>query len=722
MSDTVELNMINGVARTVRQLFTGRKYGLDYYQREYTWTQANVEELVSDLLHRFANEFYPADERDHVADYRPYFLGPIVTNAAGGVAYLVDGQQRLTTMTLLLIHLQHLLKPLPDVEDLGQLIYSVRFGVRSFNINVPERDEVMHAIFNGTAFDSAGASDSVRNIWARFQDVVDYFSDSEAGQENVLPYFVDWLLDRVVFVEITTTDEDMALEIFESMNDRGLRLSNTDMLKSYLLSRIRDGATIEKSNQMWRKQVAELEELERNADSEFLKAWLRGKFADSIRERKKDAVPRDFDMIGTAFHKWVRDSSEKMGLVTSADFQRFVNHDFRRMSDRYMQLLRASKEMLPGWELVFYNARNGLTLQHLPVLAATTPDDDLATFQSKTRLIAGYLDIFVATRMVNSRNFGYSTIAYTIFNLARDLRNRGLDELREILADRVADISEGFEGVENFRLTQRNRSHILYLLARMTAWVEVQSGRSNKFQEYMDRSLRKPFEVEHIWANKFERHVDEFSNAHEFNEFRDRFGDLLLLEKDFNASYGAKAYEEKLPHYHARNLLAASLNPKTYENNPGFRDLIAATGLPFKAYASGFTRSSVEERQALYRRICECVWDPAQLGLDGGKPTEAGDRGQRKAFYGVSLHDLLAAGLVKVGDRLTGERGGQHYVAEVIEGGRVRVQDGREFDSLSGAADRLTQRSNNGWEFWSLDRPDDRRDLAAIRLEFLRRS
>lgn len=719
MAETAELNMINGTARTVRQLFSGRKYGLDYYQREYTWTQANVEELLSDLLHRFENEFDPADERRRVEYYRPYFLGPIVTSSAGGVAYLVDGQQRLTTVTLLLIHLQHLLETIPDTEDLGPLIYSLKFGTRSFNINVAERDAVMHAIFNGSAFDPADESESVRNIWARFQDVVDYFSDSEAAKAAVLPYFVDWLLDRVVFVEIITTDEAMALEIFESMNDRGLRLSNTDMLKSYLLSRIRNEQAIEQSNQMWRRQVTALEELERNADSEFLKTWLRGKFADSIRERKKDAAARDFDVIGTAFHKWVRDNTEKMGLATASDFERVVTHDFRRMSEKYMHLLRVSQAMSPGWEHVFYNARNGLTLQYLPILAAVTPEDDAETFQSKTRLVAGYLDIFVARRMVNFRNFGYSTIVYTIFNLARDLRDRGLDELREVLADRVADLPERFEGVENFRLTQRNRSHILYLLARMTAWIEVRSGRENRFPMYMDRTLRKPFEVEHIWANKFERHAGEFANAYEFGEFRDRFGDLLLLEKDFNASYGAKPYEEKLPHYHARNLLAASLHPLTYENNPGFREFVASSDLPLKPYPEGFSRSDIDERQELYRQICERVWDPAQLGLDGGASASGQSHAQRKAFYGVSLRDLIDANLVIVGDRLTGERSGERFTAEVIEGGRLRLADGRVFDSLSGAADHLTGRSNNGWEFWSVDRAGGTKELADIRLAFL---
>lgn len=98
-------DQITGDPRTIKQLFTGRKYGLKYYQREYAWTESNLSELLDDLSVRFLNEYDATHERPRVATYRPYFLGPIVTANEGGILYLVDGQQRLTTLTLLLIHL-----------------------------------------------------------------------------------------------------------------------------------------------------------------------------------------------------------------------------------------------------------------------------------------------------------------------------------------------------------------------------------------------------------------------------------------------------------------------------------------------------------------------------------------------------------------------------------------------------------------------------------------
>lgn len=719
MAEAPDVRLIDGTARTVRELFTGRKYGLDYYQREYTWTEANAAELLNDLASSFLREHEPSDERQDVASYRPYFLGPIVTSLVGGTRYLVDGQQRLTTLTLLLIHLNHLGSTLEDWVNLSPLVFSQQFGAKTFNINVEERNQVMHAILSDKQFDPSGASDSIANIWAQYQNLVDLFP--EDLKNGALPYFVDWLLDRVVLVEIGTTDQDMALEIFEAMNDRGLRLSNTDMLKGYLLARIRDAKEIDESNRHWRQRISTLTDIDKNADSDFVKAWLRGKYADTIRERKRDAAPGDFDLIGTAFHKWVRDNSAFIGLEKASDFNRFVNHDFMRMSQRYMTLLRVSASFEPGWEHLYYNATTGLTLQYLPIMAAVTPDDDDETFRSKARMVASYLDLFVARRMVNFRNFGYSTIVYTMFNLTKDIRNRDLDKLREVLADRIADLPENFDGVMSLRLTQRNRTHIHYLLARMTSWIENQCGKPANFATYVDRQQKKPFEVEHIWADKFDRHLDEFSNTHDFAEYRNRIGDLVLLPKDFNASYGDKPYGAKLPHYHGQNLLAASLNPLTYEHNPSFLNFINASGLPFKPYPDGFKKSDLEERQELYRQICEQVWHPDALGLGGGVPSEETTQTKRKATYGVGVNDLLEAGLVAPHEPLVGERNGIRYKAVITPSGQVRVEDGRVFETLSGASDTLTGTSNNGWEFWRVNRPEGQVELARIRSAFISR-
>jgi uncharacterized protein with ParB-like and HNH nuclease domain len=718
MVDSLDTRLIDGTTRKLAELFTSRKYALDYYQREYTWTETNVTELLGDLVAAFQRDFDPADPRTKIASYRPYFLGPLVTSASEGKRFIVDGQQRLTSLTLLLVYLIHLLEEIDGAQNLTAYVYSEKFGQTSFNIDVDEREAVMNAILEGKPFDTITATESVRNIWDRYQDICELFPDELKDPSTIL-HFVDWLLERVTLVEIGTTDQNMALEIFETMNDRGLRLSNTDMLKGFLLARIAEPQAIESANEMWRKRVTALSDIEKNADAEFIKAWLRGKFAETIRQGTKDAVPRDFELIATAFHKWVRENTDTIGLHNADDFKRLVNNDFNKMSHRYGKLLEASATQTPGFEPLFYNSVNKVSMQFLPMMAAITPDDNDETFQAKARVIASYLDLFVTRRMINFRNFGYSTIRYTIFSLAKDLRDKNLDEVHAILANRVADLTDTFEAIDTYWLTQRNRTHIHYILARMTAWLEEQCNTGPGFESYVNRQKRDPFEVEHIWANHPERHTDDFRVANDFNNYRNHIGGLILLPKSFNASYGDKTYADKHKHYFAQNLLARTLHPTTYENNPTFLKLMAATSLPFKAYPDQFTKEDLDERQDLYRQICNVVWNPDTLGIGGGTPSQETTDQERRVFYGVTLSNLVDAGIVAPGAPLKGTRSGKTHTAKIVENGRIQTTDSKLHDTLSGAGDHVTSHSVNGWDFWSIQRDNDWIALTVLRNEWI---
>ena len=113
--------------------------------------------------------------------------------------------------------------------------------------------------------------------------------------------------------------------------------------------------------------------------------------------------------------------------------------------------------------------------------------------------------------------------------------------------------------------------------------------------------------VEHIWADKYEEHQDEFSDKGEFAARRNAIGDLLLLPKSFNASYGDKPFSEKVVQYMGQNILAQSLNALKYKNNPGFLSFKAKSNLAFKSY-SEFKNQSITERTNLYRGILLYNW------------------------------------------------------------------------------------------------------------------
>jgi len=613
------MNEIQGKARTVRELLKGARYAIDYYQREYRWGEKQILELLNDLSAKFLEGYDPSHAREEVEKYPHYFLGSIIISSKDSGRYIVDGQQRLTSLTLLLILLRNLQTERPDQVNIDDLIYSEKFGKKCFNLMVPEREACLMALFENRPFDPNGSSESVHNIYNRYRDLEANFPDEL--WERALPYFIDWLLENVHLVEITAYSDEDAYTIFETMNDRGLSLTPTEMLKGYLLANLAESQRTE-SNHFWRERLEEFTGWGKDVESDFFKNWLRSQYAERIRERKKGARPEDFDRIGTEYHRWVRENSKTLGLESSDAYRTFIHHDFDFYSRQYLRLLRAANgENGEGSTLphVMYNAHQGFTLQYMLLLAPLMPDDDKQTITRKLRIVSRYLDILLTWRIWNFRSIAYSTMQYAMFLVMRDIRRKEPQALAEILYKRLQEEEENLRQNSPYHrreiglyLHQQNRRALHRLLARLTEYVETQSGQPSHYREYARESGKNRYEVEHIWADHLEYHQEEFSHPGDFQEHRNRFGGLLLLPKSFNASYGDLPYEEKLPHYLTQNLLARSLHPQCYEHNPGFLRFVQKSGLPFKPYEH-FDRAALDERCELYRQIAMRVWNPENL-------------------------------------------------------------------------------------------------------------
>ncbi|MGH2852999.1 MAG: DUF262 domain-containing protein [Solirubrobacteraceae bacterium] len=331
---------IDGKGKTIRELLASRKYSIDYYQREYKWQTKHVTELIDDLVATFLGSYDPEHERAAVAGYRHYFLGSVIVSEREGDKFIIDGQQRLTTLTLLLIFLQHQLSDPDQKAQVADLIFSQKFGKRSFNMDIPEREINMEALYTGTDSVLGDASESVANVLGRYADIVDHFPPEL--RDAALPYFVDWLIESVHLVEITAYSDEDAYTIFETMNDRGLSLTPADMLKGYLLANIADPDRRRRTEVIWKSRIQAMQDLGKDEDADGLKAWLRSQYADSIRDRKRGARPEDFDLIGTEFHRWVRDHEADLGLSGSNAFASFIDREFVFYGEWYERLRKAT--------------------------------------------------------------------------------------------------------------------------------------------------------------------------------------------------------------------------------------------------------------------------------------------------------------------------------------------------------------------------------------------
>ncbi|MEY7972939.1 DUF262 domain-containing protein [Saccharomonospora xinjiangensis] len=701
-------------------MFSGdRTYKVDNYQREYSWDRRDVATLVRDLHRSFSKSWRPHHGRRETADYHPYFLGPYVYVESGETTVLVDGQQRLTTLHLLLIHLYRLMVEREEHEEaakLSNLISTSNYGEKTFTVHAPERVELLTALLEGRVYElPAGTSPSVTNLCERARDLADDFPEELAGE--ALLHFTDWLLARVCLVGIKAHSNEHGWEIFVTMNDRGVRLSPIDLLKGHLIEHARQDST--DLNNQWRDMLTRLSPFGARVPSEFIETLLLAKYATVEDHVERTAVV-------DASHEWVRRNSDRIELRTAADYRRFISVTVVKLSHRYQTLMAASVGQDPDLAELKYNAVNGLDKQHLLILAAVAPEDSDSVFWEKSRLIASFLDLLYVRKLVNGEVSRPSDLDEEIYELVPRLRGiHSIDDLCVLLSAQIAELSAEFATMTKYGIQPDNRRQVRYLLARLTAFVESGSEAKRneiaEFVRYVEGDF--PFEIEHIWANKFERHQAEVKNEQEFRSVRNRLGGLLLLPKSDNASFKDQTYRDKLPNYYRQNMLAKSLHKNSYQNFPGyrsFRDKYKLQSL-MKHYDE-FNKEAIEQRQKLYIRLCEIIWDPGRLGFSVSKKITPQQRRVRRtrARYDVSLRDLVTLRILRTGEKVVGRYKGATYVAQVEADGRVRVSTGEIFPSPSKAAMYVIDRQScNGWTFWRLE-SDPSQTLHALRAQALR--
>ena len=159
-------NKIEAHDRSITEVLDDKKYTVDYFQREYKWEERHIEQLVSDLTSSFLNEYRPEHKRKDIENYNSYYLGPFVVSVKDGQRSIIDGQQRLTSLTLLLIYLNNLQKELGLSEKLESLIFSEKYGEMSFNIQVDERISCMESLFKAGEYEAKETDDeSTLNIF-----------------------------------------------------------------------------------------------------------------------------------------------------------------------------------------------------------------------------------------------------------------------------------------------------------------------------------------------------------------------------------------------------------------------------------------------------------------------------------------------------------------------------------------------------------------------------
>ena len=273
-------------------------YFVPPYQRSYAWTTEHAGELLEDLLDYL-------DEGDEpVEELNPYFLGSIVLiKGDRPEAQIVDGQQRLITLTILLAVLRSLV-PTQIGDSITRRLYEPADPLNNIPARYRLRPKDRDALFFQDYIQSEGGvrrlrdtihpnlTDSQRNLR---ENALFYLRELGSISESRRIRLAQFIVQRTLLVVVSTPDLSSAYRIFSVLNDRGLDLSPADILKAELIGQIPEAAQAEYTAR-WDDTEESLgregfEDLIGHIRAIFVRSWERASLLDGFRSHVMRAMP-----------------------------------------------------------------------------------------------------------------------------------------------------------------------------------------------------------------------------------------------------------------------------------------------------------------------------------------------------------------------------------------------------------------------------------------------
>jgi uncharacterized protein with ParB-like and HNH nuclease domain len=637
--------------QTLRSVFSAqRSYFIDIYQREYKWKEENVKTLLNDIEVRFSQHELRKTEPKEIQEdvferFEPYFLNTYLTSTTAANTSIVDGQQRLTTLLLILIKLYRLLKKVEeDPSNIGKtfssgavekLIFETNdFGsAERFKIFNENREEAFRSLVEGG---SVRKTDETRTRLAENYKLIEQYFDSflKGSDPNTYDlvkttYYLTYLLDRISIVEIRIELQDNVAMIFEVVNDRGLGLKPYEILKGKLIGNL-GSSQKETANAVWtdlqeRYFKAELKNTtEKSLDLDlFFQTFFRAKFADSESEYERFEGDYHYEMYrNQQVRKYFADYRDQELL-----FNR-ITGEIKYFAELYLELRTSYK-----YESLIFNKLLDQNQQYLLIMSAIEQDDTERS--NKIEGIAAKFDQFhTILRLLNA--YDSNAFQRLIYPLNKAVRGKPLAEAKSffdktligslvedgVLQENQCDEAsalfefERFKGVRNqwtnfskYVLMRIDR-YLAYLLDKPSyaaGDLEELEGRFNK-----NNLRRYGMHLEHIYtqhlANRALFTNEGIFDEAKFNQTRNLLGMVLLLKDKQNLSSNNEVYKDKLETYSQSNLiwnelLIGHLPSVDVKNLPS--DLQVNPVLPVNDV---FPLSAVEGRQKLVFQVIKHIW------------------------------------------------------------------------------------------------------------------
>ncbi|OIO04659.1 MAG: hypothetical protein AUJ52_14845 [Elusimicrobia bacterium CG1_02_63_36] len=603
---------------SVEEAFRECFYVVPDYQREYVWTDTEIQQLLDDI-----------NEQIDEGTSREYFVGTVLVSPRDQKNHydVIDGQQRLTTFYLLLCALKHLFEGEPQVQTISGLIstsYTSGTGETQTTLKLEPRYEnagdVMAKIVelnadplstrNGIQGAGITSFGSLENLVNAYGTLCRYLSDNYDNKTK-LKKFWGYLANNVVFIQIST-DVSSALKIFETINERGVGLNPMDLLKNLLFTHVRMDEFTRLKNE-WKKITKPLE-VNKEKPLRFLRYFLMANY--KIQSSRGDAVVREDEI----YNWFVNKANAKLCNYSEKPFE-FVRKVIQNVenyiafsdglgNDKKSSIAMSSLKLLCG---------GAFSLHYVLLLAASSLPKHL--FDHLVRQLESFLFYYIFTKTPTKdleRNFSTWADELRAIVGIPDPQTQA-DKLNAFIAERFkknmsAKDGELSDALKRYTLYSMQQYRTRYLLAKLAQHVDMAYKGLREPGALRDYTV---LEIEHILPNnpKPDLRADfaEKNPKAEYEEYKIKLGNLTLLEKPINIVASNNFFALKKAEYaKCKNYLTSSIAGLASVGN---NSSITRINSKLESFTE-WTAANIDRRQGLLINLTKEVWDISQIASD----------------------------------------------------------------------------------------------------------
>ena len=525
--------------KTYRQLMgNGLRYEIPKFQRDYTWEAEQWDDLWQDIKVLLADE-----EIEH-------YMGYLVLQTNNNKNFhIIDGQQRLTTLSILILATLKCLDDLvangTDAQNnhkrkenlqnsyIGYVdpVTLISNNKLKLNRNNDEYYKQHLVLLRDLPLRNTNASEKhLRECFSWYYEKIK--REFKSGEE--LAAFIDNIVDKLFFTVIEVTDQLNAFRVFETLNARGVQLSSSDLLKNYLFSVVDET----------RPHISEIEELE-NIWGRTVEQLGEQKFEDYLRyywnsENKTANKKALFKTIKSS----INSKEEVFKLIRNLRDTADIYIAIQNPEESFWQDQPEVREALKELKLFQIRQTNSL-------LIAGYKNLDKLHFKKLVKICAiiSFRYNIIGGLNPNAQEDVYNTIALKI---TADKRF----DVRDFLPIYVSNSNfENNFSTKEFKNTTRNHKIVKYMFS--------------KIEEYKFRNEISPesdlYTVEHILPESADDSWGDF-NQEAIRRSVYRIGNLTLLEKKLNRVVGTLSYAEKIIYFHQSNSQITNKIAENYDS------------------------------------------------------------------------------------------------------------------------------------------------------------